>query len=43
MLQTLNFLAPRKVHAHVITTINILSEWDDAKVGIVTCNYFLAK
>ena len=33
MLQNLNILAPRKVHAHVNTTINILSEWDDAKVG----------
>ena len=32
MLQNLNILASRKVHAHVNTTINILSEWDDAKV-----------
>ena len=28
MLQNLNILAPRKVHVHVITTINILSEWE---------------
>ena len=28
MLQNLNILAPRKVHVHVITTSNILSEWE---------------
>ena len=33
MLQNLNILAPRKVHVYVITKVNILSEWDGAKVG----------
>ena len=43
MLQNLNILAPRKEYVQVITTINILSEWEDAKVGNCYMQLYLNK